>query len=42
MPRKHKKKVQTTDEEPKIEIITRVKVIYEDTKAVTGIEPEYK
>ena len=34
--------MQAADEEPKIEIITRVKVIYEDTKAVTGIKPEYK
>ena len=42
MPKKGKKKVQAADEEPEIEIITRVEVIYEDTKAVTCIEPEYK
>ena len=42
MPRKQKKKVQAADEEPEIEIITRVEVIYEDTKVVMGIEPEYK
>ena len=43
MPWKQNKKVQVADEEPKIEIITQVElVIYEDTKAVTGIEPEYK
>ena len=42
MPWKQKKKVQEADEEPEIEIITRVEVIYEDTKVVTGIEPEYK
>ena len=42
MPHKHKKKVQAANEDLKIEIITRVEVIYEDTKAVTGIEPEYK
>ena len=34
--------MQTTDEDLEIEIITRVEVIYEDTKAITGIEPEYK
>ena len=42
MPRKGKKKIQATEEDPEIEIITRVEVIYEDTKAITGIEPEYK
>ena len=42
MPRKKKKKGQTTDEEPEEEIITRVEVIYEDTKAITRIDFEYK
>ena len=42
MPQKQKKKTQAVDEEPEIEIITRVEVIYEDTKAVMDIEPEYK
>ena len=28
------------DVDQEIEIITRVEVIYEDTKVVTGIEPE--
>ena len=42
MPWKQKKKVQAVDEEREIEMITRVKVIYEDTKAVKGIAPEYK
>ena len=42
MPRKQKKKAQATKEEPKVEIITWVEVIYEDTKAITGIDPEYK
>ena len=42
MPGKQKKKEQTADEEPEVEIITRVKVIYEDTKAITSIDPEYK
>ena len=26
----------------KIEIITRVKIIFEDTKAIMGVDPEYK
>ena len=42
MPRKQKKKVQAADEELEIEIIIWVEVIYEDTKAIMGIEPEYK
>ena len=42
MPRKGKKKVQAADEDPEVEVIMRVEVIYEDTKAVTGSEPEYK
>ena len=42
MPRKQKKKAQATEEEPEVEIITRVEVIYEDTKAITGIDTRYK
>ena len=42
MPRKQKKKAQAAEEEPEVEVITRVEVIYEDTKAITGVEPEYK
>ena len=37
-----KKKAQAIEEDPNVEIITRVEVIYEDTKAITGIHPEYK
>ena len=40
MPRKGNKKVQAADEDPEIEIIKRVEVIYKDTKAVTCIKPE--
>ena len=42
MPRKQKKKAQAAEEEPEVEIITRIEVIYEDTKAITGFGPEYK
>ena len=41
MPRKQKKKAQEAEEEPEVEIVTKVEVIYEDTKATTGFEPEY-
>ena len=30
------------EEEPEVEIITKVEFIYEDTKATTGVETEYK
>ena len=30
------------EEEPEVEIITKVEFIYEDTKATTGVEPDYK
>ena len=42
MPWKHKKKAQADEEEPEVEIVTKVEAIYEDTKATTGVEPEYK
>ena len=41
MPRKQKKKAQAAEEELEVEIVTKVEVIYEDTKATTGVEPEY-
>ena len=42
MPRKQKKKAQVAEEEPEVEVITKVEFIYQDTKANTGFEPEYK
>ena len=42
MPQKRKKKAQATEEEPEVKIITWVEVIYEDTKAIFDIDPEYK
>ena len=30
------------EEEPEVEVITKVEFIYEDTKATTRVEPEYK
>ena len=42
MPRKQKKKAQAAEEDPEVEVITKVEVIYEDTKAIIGVEPEYK
>ena len=42
MPWKQKKKAQATEEEPEVEIVTKVEVLYEDTKSTTGVEPDYK
>ena len=42
MQKRQKKKAQVDEEEPEVEIITKVEFIYEDTKATTGVEPDYK
>ena len=41
MSKKQKKKAPVIEGEPEIEIITKVEYIYEDTKASTGVEPDY-
>ena len=42
MSKHQKKKAPTVEEEPNVEVITRVKYIYEDTKCIIGVEPEYQ
>ena len=42
MLKRQKKKAPVVEVEPKVEIITRVEYIYEDTKASTRVEPDYK
>ena len=42
MSKRQKKKVPVAKGEPEVEIITKVEYIYEDTKATTGVEPDYK
>ena len=42
MPKRQKKKVQVNEEDPEVEVITKVEFIYEYTKATTGVEQEYK
>ena len=42
MPRKGKKKTQAVEDDPEFEVITRVEIIYEDTKLVTGADLEFK
>ena len=42
MSKRQKKKALVVEEEPEVEIVTRVEYTYEDTKCIVGIEPEYK
>ena len=42
MSKRQKKKAPLVEGEPEVEIITKVEYIYEDTKASTGVEPDYK
>ena len=41
MSKRQKKKDPMVEEEPEVEVITRVEYTYEDTKRVVGVEPEY-
>ena len=42
MSKRQKKKALAVEEEPDVEFITRVEYIYEDTKCIIGVEPEYQ
>ena len=42
MYKRQKKKAHIAEEEPEVEIVTRVEYTYEDTKCIVGMEPEYK
>ena len=42
MSKRQKKKAPVAEEEPDVEIITKVEYIYEDTRATTRVEPDYK
>ena len=42
MSKRQKKKAHVAEAEPEVEIITKVEYIYEDTKANTGVGPDYK
>ena len=41
MSKRQKKKAPAVEEEPNVKVITRVEYIYEDTKCIIGVEPEY-
>ena len=42
MSKRQKKKAPVVEEEPDVEVITRVEFIYEDTKCIIGVELEYQ
>ena len=42
MSKRQKKKALVAKGEPDVEIITKVEYIYEDTRATTGVETDYK
>ena len=42
MSKRQKKKAPIVEEEPEVEVVTKVEYTYEDTRCITGVEPEYK
>ena len=42
MSKRPKKKAPVVEEEPEVEVVTKTEYIYEDTKCIYGIEPEYQ
>ena len=42
MSKRQKKKAHVAEGEPDVEIVTKVEYIYEDTRATTRVEPDYK
>ena len=42
MCKRQKKKAPIIEEQPEVEIVTRVEYTYEDTKCIVGVEPEYQ
>ena len=42
MSKRQKKKAPIVEEEPEVEVVTKVEYIYKDTRCITGVKPEYK
>ena len=42
MSKRQKKKAPVVEEEIEVETVTKTEYIYEDTKCISGIEPEYQ
>ena len=42
MSKRQKKKAPVVEEDPNVEVVTKTEYIYEDTKCISGVEPEYQ
>ena len=42
MSKRQKKKAHVVEEDPEVEVVTKTEYIYEDTKCISGVEPEYQ
>ena len=42
MSKRQKKKAHVVEEEPEVETVTKTEYIYEDTKCISSVEPEYQ
>ena len=42
MSKRQKKKAPVVEEEPEVDVVTKTKYVYEDTKCISSIEPEYQ
>ena len=40
MSKRQKKKAPVVEQEPEVEVVTKTEYIYEDTKCISGVEPE--
>ena len=42
MSKRQKKKAPVVKEELEVEVVTKTEYVYEDTKCISGVEPEYQ
>ena len=42
MSKRQKKKAPVVEEDPKVEVVTKTEYIYEDTKCISGVKPDYQ
>ena len=42
MSKRQRKRALVVKEEPEVEVVTKTEYIYEDTKCISGVEPEYQ
>ena len=42
MSKRQKKKAPVVEEEPKVEVVTKTEYVYEDTKCISSVEPEFQ